>query len=64
MELAAHAAINVLATGICAAVVDIFTTGIGPGNGTASVGLYRNNQRANYHCAYKTELADQFLISL
>jgi hypothetical protein len=54
VKLAADTAIDVLATGICAAVVDVFTTGVGPGNVAASVSLYRQNQTAN-HCSYKTE---------
>ena len=57
MKRAADTAIDVLATGICAAVMDVFATGVGPGNVAASVSLYWQNQTAN-HCAYKTELAE------
>jgi hypothetical protein len=57
MKLRAGTAIDIFATGICTAVVDVLTTGVGPANGATSVSLYRQNQRTNYHCAYKTELA-------
>jgi hypothetical protein len=50
MKFAADTAIDVLATGIRAAVVDIFATGIGLANGATSVSRNRQNQRASYHC--------------
>ena len=62
MKLGTGTPINIFATGICAAVVDVLTTGVGPGNIATSVGLYRQNQRANHHCAYKTELAEHTLV--
>jgi hypothetical protein len=50
MKFAADTAIDVLATGICTAVVDIFSTSIGLANGATSVSRNWQNQRANYHC--------------
>ena len=57
MKLGVDTPIDIFATGICAAVVDVLTTRVGTANGPTSVSLYGQNQRANYHCAYKTELA-------
>ena len=57
MKLGVDTPIDIFATGICSAVVDVLTTGIGTANGATSVSLYGQNQRANYHCAYKTTLA-------
>jgi hypothetical protein len=79
VKRAANTAIDVLETGICTTVMDVFATGISPGNVATSVSLYRQNQRANgatsvslygqnqrgnYHCAYKTELAEHFQFSI
>jgi hypothetical protein len=64
VKLGAGTAIDIFATGICAAVVDVLTTGIGPANGATSVRLYRQNHRANYHCDYETELAEHFQFSI
>ena len=58
MKLAADTTIDVLATRIGAAVVDVLTARVSPGNVATSVSLYRQNQTAN-HCADKTELAEQ-----
>ena len=63
MKLAADTSIDILATGICAAVGDVLTTGVGPGNVVTSVTLYWQNQTAN-HCAYKAELAEHFQFSI
>jgi hypothetical protein len=57
VKLGVDTPIDIFATGICAAEVDVLTTRIGTANGATSVSLYGQNQRANYHCAYKTELA-------
>jgi len=52
VKRAADTAIDVLETGICAAVMDVFATGVGPGNVATNISLYWQNQRTNY-CAYK-----------
>ena len=57
VKLGVDTPIDIFATGICAAEVDVLTTRIGTANGATSVSLYGQNQRANYHCAYKTEFA-------
>ena len=63
MKSAADTPVDIFATGIRASVVDVLTTGVGSGNVATSVSLYRQNQRANYHCTYKTELAEHFQIA-
>ena len=49
MKGTADTPVDVLATWVCATVVDIFATGVGPGNLAASVTLNGQNQTASHY---------------